>query len=132
MARNLLAYQANVSFRETPEMRKILFFMMSAMAVLGSAQAESGLTAAPAPQSIECVAAFELMNRAAPNWTRQTNVQIAWQGWQGQATRLARSTDVDYGTQINRAMTTLADQLTLDPNLLSRRVMQCVADIPNR
>lgn len=111
-------------------MRKTAILIAVALATAISAQAESWHDKAPAPRSVECVAVFELMDRAAPNWTRQVSVQSAWQSWQGEAVRLSSRAQVDFGTQISREMTSLADQLTLDPNVLSRRALQCVADAP--
>ena len=90
----------------------------------------SAQTEAPAPRSVECIAAFEIMDRAAPSWTRQQSVQTAWQGWEGQALRLMDRANVDFGTQINREMTALAANTDEQPELLSKRALECVADAP--
>ena len=107
-------------------MPKLSITIAASLIASAAAYADS----APAPRSVECIAAFELMERAAPNWTRQTSVQVAWQGWETEAVRLTRRTNVDFGTQINREMTALADRTSSDPNTLSRRAVQCVADAP--
>jgi len=107
-------------------MRKLTITIAASLMASAAAYAGNG----PAPRSVECIAAFELMDRAAPNWTQQASVQVAWQGWEIEAVRLTRRTNVDFGTQINREMTTLADRTSSDPNTLSRRAVQCVADAP--
>ena len=107
-------------------MRKLTIAVAASLMASAVAYAGNGI----APRSVECIAAFELMDRAAPNWTQQSSVQVAWQGWEIEAVRLTRRTNVDFGTQINREMTALADRTSSDPNTLSRRAVQYVADAP--
>ncbi len=113
-------------------MRKIVSLIAITVAITGMAlnTAHAQRWQDQAPRSVECVAAFELMQRAAPDWTRQTSVQTAWQNWQTEAIDLTLRKHVDFDTQVSREMTALADQLALDPNTLSRRALNCVADAP--
>lgn len=106
----------------------MLTSLVLAMATSVNAQILNG--AAPAPRSVQCVAAFELMQRAAPNWATQVSVQHAWTAWSQQAAQLSQTGGVDYGTQVNREMTDLAERLPNEAQLLSSRAMQCVADAP--
>jgi len=111
-------------------MRKMTALIAITVATLNTAHAQRWQDQAPAPRSVECVAAFELMQRAAPDWSRQASVQAAWQGWQTEAIKLSQRAQVDFDTQISREMTALAGLLTLDPNTLSRHALNCVADAP--
>lgn len=104
--------------------------LVLASAALITTAGVNAQTEAPAPRSVECIAAFEIMDRAAPSWTKQQSVQTAWQGWEGQALRLMDRANVDFGTQINREMTALAAKTVEQPDLLSKRAIQCVAEAP--
>ncbi|MEO1642067.1 MAG: hypothetical protein AAFR74_01940 [Pseudomonadota bacterium] len=83
---------------------------------------------APAPRAVECVSVFEIMRRAAPNWMKQTRVQAAKQAWQIDAQNLSRKAEVDFGTQINREMTRLADISAQSPDTLSKLALNCFAE----
>lgn len=109
---------------------RVLCLSFVAIVAAHSAIAETTPPEAPAPRSIECIAAFEIMDRAAPNWTQQDSVLTAWQGWEGQALRLVDRANVDFGTQINREMTSLAASTVEQPELLSERALRCVAEAP--
>lgn len=109
---------------------RILFFALLATATAMSANANSPVRSGPSPQSFSCVAAFELMHRAAPNWARQSAVQDAWQSWEGIALNLSAQAKVDFGEQVQREMETLANQTQTSPNALSQNAMKCIADAP--
>ncbi|MEM1086703.1 MAG: hypothetical protein AAGH90_03170 [Pseudomonadota bacterium] len=87
-----------------------------------------GQTTAPAPRAVQCVSVFEIMDRAAPSWSAQTEVQRARLTWRSSATHLAQRTGVDYGTQVNREMTRLADLSAKRPNILSGLALECLAE----
>jgi hypothetical protein len=111
---------------------RILSLVLLATTTATAANAGTPVRNGPSPQSISCVAAFELMHRAAPNWTRQPAVQQAWQSWEGIALDLTSQARVDFGEQVQREMETLANQTQSTPNALSQSAMKCIADAPNR
>ncbi|MEM9053782.1 MAG: hypothetical protein AAGB16_00525 [Pseudomonadota bacterium] len=82
------------------------------------------------PQSIECVAVFELMQRAAPSWSDQYTVQAARRSWHGIARDLAEQTEVNLVEQVQERMLELADLTALAPQRLSDKAMACIADAP--
>lgn len=105
---------------------------MRRLAVLGLIFAGSGFAAAdqntPAPRAVQCVSVFEIMDRAAPNWMLQKNVQAAKRAWQAEARALSRRAEVDFGTQINREMVRLADLSAQKPDTLSKLALNCFAE----
>lgn len=105
---------------------------MRRLAVLGLIFAGSGFAAAdqntPAPRAVQCVSVFEIMDRAAPNWMAQKNVQAAKQAWQAEAQALSNDTEVDFGTQINREMVRLADVSAQNPDITSKLALNCLAE----
>lgn len=103
-------------------------FIASLMAM--PAVASTPETQTQSPQSIQCVAAFELMHRAAPNWTRQPAAQDAWQSWDSIAQDLTAQAKVSLNEQVQREMETLANKTTTAPEKLSRTAIKCVAEAP--
>ncbi|MEM8617004.1 MAG: hypothetical protein AAGF20_08725 [Pseudomonadota bacterium] len=83
-----------------------------------------------APRAIQCVALFEIMDRAAPNWVAQASVQTAWQKWEKAALTLSHRHGVDFGEQVNQEMVKLADDAVSHPGRLSARAVACIADGP--
>lgn len=109
---------------------RILISILTAAATASAAFASTPATARQTPQSIQCVAAFELMHRAAPNWTRQSTAQSAWQSWDSIARDLTSQAQVDLNEQVQREMETLANQTATVPEKLSQTAIKCVADAP--
>ena len=83
---------------------------------------------ATAPRAGQGVSGVEIQPRAAPNWMSQSEVTKAQTLWQRSAERLTGRLDVDFGTQINREMTRLADLSARDPQMISELALECVAE----
>ncbi len=96
----------------------------------GSAAAERRISAVQAPQSIECIAVFELMQRISPNWMTQASVEQAWSSWEAVATNLALQAEVDFGDQVQREMLVLADEASSRPDALKSKALSCVSSAP--
>lgn len=85
----------------------------------------------PAPRSIQCSAALELMARAAPRWSAQPVAQEARYFWRGEAQRLAQAAGRDTNTEIGQEMGLLAEQAVSNPDALSNRATLCISDVPS-
>ena len=119
-------------------MRRIMFksafcvAAFSAGVAWGCVAEASEAASAPAPQAVTCTAAFDLMDRVAPNWTKEADVIKARTFWRSNLTTLVARTGSDAHTQVSQEMQTLANISASDPGVFSRTAVQCVADAPQK
>ena len=84
----------------------------------------------PAPRAIQCSAAFELMSRAATQWSQQADVIDARLAWADYVNAISTQNGADAGEQVANEMRLLADTLVDDPSGLAALAVRCVADAP--
>ena len=118
--------------------KRVLFksaFCLSAFAagLAWGAVAEAEISE-PAPRSVQCSAAFELMQRAAPDWASQHTVQSAREFWRADLGQLAARAGLDAETQIASEMVDMAEASISNPGIITDTAMQCVGDaeLPKR
>lgn len=113
---------------------KSAFCLSAFTAGLGwGAMAEAEISE-PAPRSVQCSAAFELMQRAAPEWSGQYVVQSAREFWRTDLGTLVARAGLDAETQIASEMVDMAEASIANPGVITDTAMQCVgdADLPKR
>ena len=84
----------------------------------------------PAPRAIQCSAAFELMSRAAVQWSQQTDVMDARLAWAEYVNQIAQDNGADAGEQVSNEMDLLASTLADNPSELAELAVNCVVDAP--
>ncbi len=84
-----------------------------------------------APRAIQCSAAFELMSRAAVQWSQQTDVVNARLAWANYVNSISLENDADAGEQVANEMSLIADTLADNPSRLAELAVLCVADAPS-
>ena len=85
----------------------------------------------PAPRAIQCSAAFELMSRAAVQWSQQADVIDARLAWAGYVNSISLENGADAGEQVSNEMTLMAETLADDPSDLAQLAVNCVVDAPS-
>ena len=86
----------------------------------------------PAPRAIQCSAAFELMSRAAVQWSQQADVISARLAWADYVNSISQENGADAGEQVSNEMNLMAATLADHPSELAELAVKCVVDAPQR
>ena len=85
----------------------------------------------PAPRAIQCSAAFELMSRAAVQWSQQADVINARLAWAEYVNAISLENGADAGEQVSNEMNLMAETLADAPSELAELAVNCVVDAPS-
>ena len=110
----------------------LAFFWLGTAYGVAAHSEEADSVIDPAPRAIQCSAAFELMSRAAPQWSEQADVVNARLLWTDYVNALADGNGANAQEQVANEMGFMAESLAEDPSELARLATQCVADAPQQ
>lgn len=109
----------------------LTFFWLGTAYALAAHSEAPAVHSDPAPRAIQCSAAFELMSRAATQWSQQEQVVNARLAWAEYVNSISRLNGADAGEQVENEMNVIAASLTEDPSKLSDLAVNCIVDAPN-
>ena len=108
----------------------LAFFWLGAAYALAAHSEPRDPQIEPAPRAIQCSAAFELMSRAATEWSQQSDVVEARMAWANYVNAISLENGADAGEQVENEMHFIAASLVDDPAKVTDLAVACVIDAP--
>jgi len=110
-----------------------LVFMLSLAGIAGHGPGQAmDFAAAQAPRAVECSVALDLMELAAPQWSRQPAAMRARLAWRRMASEIDIAKERALTERLKFERRRQAELTVKAPTSLSERALACIADAPTR